>query len=155
MPLTFDKAKFFDWLWRIPLGVIFLCAAFGKIIDPVTFAESIYSYRLFPWWSLGPLAIFLPWVELWTGVLVLAGFWKKSAALIMSVLLLSFILAIGYNLARGLEFECGCFGSICFGTGGSGREAGFNLLWQDALLLICAVMLTLGYPRSRLNRKKN
>lgn len=143
MPDFCDRNKIFDWLWRVPLGLVFIYAAWGKIADPSAFALMIHNYRLFPLWSLGPLAIVLPWVEILAGILVLVGFGKRPASLILGVLLVSFMLAVGFNLYRGLDFNCGCFS----GGGGGGREAGFNLLWQDALLLICAVMLTLGLPR--------
>ena len=141
-PSPATKNIFFDWLWRIPLGSVFIYAAWSKIIDPESFAQMIDNYRLFPAWSHGPLAIVLPWLEIWAGLLVILGVWKREAAFILGVLLVSFILAVGYNLYRGLDFQCGCFG----GSSG-GRQAGFNLLWQDGLLMICAIGLVLGIPK--------
>ena len=129
----------FDWLWRLPLGLVFIYASLEKIADPDAFALTIDNYRLFPVFSIGPLAIVLPWLELWAGGLVITGIWKRPAALILGVLLTGFILAVGFNLYRGLDFECGCFGS-------GSRQAGINLLWQDGLLLICAIMLFLKKP---------
>ena len=136
------KTRVFDWLWRVPLSLVFIYAALEKIADPAAFALTIDNYRLFPPWSLAPLAIALPWLELWAGLLVLVGFWKRPAAFILGILLIAFMMAVGYNLYRGLDFECGCFGS-------GSRRAGINLMWQDALLLVCAIMLILKRPRSR------
>ncbi|MDL2260384.1 DoxX family membrane protein [Deltaproteobacteria bacterium OttesenSCG-928-K17] len=122
------------YLWRLPLAVVFCYAAIEKIIDPADFARTIHNYRLLPLEAVAPLAITLPWVEIWAGLLVLTRSWGKAAALILAGLLVVFMLAVGFNLARGLDFECGCFGS-------GGRQAGLNLLWQDGLLLICALMV--------------
>ena len=137
-----NREKIFDWLWRLPLGVVFVYAAWEKIMDPADFAATIYNYRLFPLPVIAPLAIALPWLEITAGLMVLAGVWKRAAALILGVLLVSFIAAVGFNLVRGLDFECGCFGS-------GSRRAGINLLWQDALLLVCATALVFKRPRLR------
>lgn len=113
-----------------------------KIIDPAAFAQTIDNYRLFPAFSIGPLAIVLPWLEMITALAVLIGGpWKRPAALILAVLLISFMLAVGFNLARGLDFQCGCFGSA-----DGGRRAGLTLLIQDALLLVCAIGLIWRWP---------
>ena len=128
-----------DWLCRLALGLTFIYAAVGKIHDPAEFAAVIVNYRLFPAAVIGPLAIWLPWLELWAGFLILTGLSRRPAALLLGLMLVSFMLAVGFNLYRGLDFECGCFGVL--GASGGGRQAGFNLLWQDGLLLLCAAFL--------------
>ncbi len=132
--------RFFDWLWRLPLGLVFIYAALEKIIDPEAFALVIDNYRLLPQRLVAPVALTLPWLELWAGVLVLIGLWKRAAALILAGLLTAFLVAVSYNLYRGLDFECGCFGS-------GSRQAGIDLLWQDGLLLVCALGLVFKRPR--------
>ena len=52
---------------RILLGLIFLAAALPKIADPPGFAKAIWAYGLFPPWSINPLALLLPWLELVCG----------------------------------------------------------------------------------------
>lgn len=134
--------RVFDWIFRLALSLVFAYAAVEKIIDPAAFAQTIDNYRLFPAFSIGPLAIVLPWLEMITALAVLIGGpWKRPAALILAVLLISFMLAVGFNLARGLDFECGCFGSA-----DGGRRAGLTLLIQDALLLVCAIGLIWRKP---------
>ncbi|KXS56328.1 MAG: hypothetical protein AMR96_03285 [Candidatus Adiutrix intracellularis] len=122
-----------EWLCRLSLGLIFIYAALPKITDPTAFALTLNNYRLFPLVTITPLAFILPWLEFWAGILVLCDYWKRPAALILGILLTSFILIVSYNLYRGLDFECGCFGN--------GRRTGMTLLEQDALLLACAVIL--------------
>lgn len=130
-----------SWLWQMPLGLVFIYAAWGKIQDPAAFAITLDNYRLLPLTLIGPLAILLPWLEMVAGILVTAGLWKREAALILGILLIIFMTAVSFNLARGLDFDCGCFGS------GQSRGA-FSLLWQDALLLVCAAMVIIK-PKKR------
>jgi len=119
------------------LGLVFAYAAVEKIAAPAAFALTIDNYRLFLKAAIGPIAIILPWLELIAALgVIIGGPWKRPGALILAVLLISFMLAVGFNLARGLDFECGCFGSI-----DGSREAGLTLLVQDALLLVCAAGL--------------
>lgn len=120
------------WLCRLVLALVFTYAAWDKILDPAGFALSIDNYRLFPLPLIGPMAIFLPWLEIWAALMLFVKRWRRAAALILGALLITFILAVGFNLLRGLDFECGCFGS-------GGRQAGLILLIQDGMLLICAL----------------
>lgn len=131
-----NKEKIADILWSLPLALVFLYAAWEKIAYPASFAQTIANYHLFPGWSIGPLALILPFVELWAALLLFAAKWRKAAALILAVLLISFITAVGFNLGRGLDFDCGCFGP-------DGRRAGLRLLIQDSLLLFCALAILL------------
>lgn len=136
-PSVRPAEKAINWVCRLALGLVFAYAAVEKIIDPAAFAQTIDNYRLFPAATIGPLAIVLPWLEMTAALAVLAGGpWQRPAALILAVLLISFMLAVGFNLARGLDFQCGCFGSA-----DGGRRAGLTLLIQDGLLLLCAAWL--------------
>lgn len=94
---------------QIALGAIFVAAALPKIIDPPSFAQMIYNYRLLPGFALNPLALVLPWIELLAGLALILGIWRRTAAAFVGAMLLSFIIAIGINLARGHAVNCGCF----------------------------------------------
>jgi uncharacterized membrane protein YphA (DoxX/SURF4 family) len=96
---------------RILLGLVFIAAALPKIADPPGFAKAIWAYALFPPWSLNPLALLLPWLELFCGLALCLGRWTPAAVLWTSALLLSFSLALAINLARHHPIDCGCFGS--------------------------------------------
>jgi putative oxidoreductase len=96
---------------RILLGLVFIAAALPKIADPPGFAKAIWAYALFPPWSLNPLALLLPWLELVCGLALCLGRWLRAAALWCAALLLSFSVAIAINLARHHPTDCGCFGT--------------------------------------------
>lgn len=69
----------------------------------------IYNYRLVPGGFVNALGLVLPWVELFAGIALILGVWKREAAILVGLLLLVFIVAIGVNLARGHAVDCGCF----------------------------------------------
>lgn len=92
------------------LGGVFIAAAFPKIMHPADFALAVMRYRLLPWFLINAFAIYLPWLELLSGILLVAvPSWRKPAALIVAGLLVVFTAAIVLNLIRGLDIACGCF----------------------------------------------
>jgi len=93
------------------IGMIFVYASFHKIADPSGFAKIIYGYGLFPNISVNLIAIAVPFIELTAGTALIAGVYPKSAALIISGLVVLFMIAVSANLIRGHEFDCGCFSS--------------------------------------------
>jgi uncharacterized membrane protein YphA (DoxX/SURF4 family) len=96
---------------RLILSLVFIGAALPKLLDPPGFAKAIWAYQLFPAWSLNPLALVLPWLELLCGLALCFGIWLRAATLWVGALLLAFCLALAINLARGHSVDCGCFGA--------------------------------------------
>jgi uncharacterized membrane protein YphA (DoxX/SURF4 family) len=94
---------------QLGLGAIFFIAALPKVADPPSFAHMIYNYRLVPGALVNALALTMPWVEILAGLALLLGFWRREAAIVVGLLVLVFIAAIGFNLARGHAVDCGCF----------------------------------------------
>ena len=63
---------------RLALGGVFVYAAWTKLRQPwVVFAFSIDAYHVLPEWAVTLVARTLPWVELMTGLLLLAGRWMR------------------------------------------------------------------------------
>src|SRR5260370_620916 len=72
---------------RLLLGGLFVYASLDKIANPPAFARIVYQ-----WQVLGPVpsnlvAVILPWLEALAGVLLLAGIWRREAALVVALLL--------------------------------------------------------------------
>lgn len=127
---------------RMLLGLIFLAAALPKIADPPGFAKAIWAYGLFPPWSINPLALLLPWLELVCGLALCLGRWTRAAALWCSILLLAFSLALAIDLARHHPTDCGCFGSS---SQRSEAERMVDMRWalgRDLGLLLLAIQLS-------------
>jgi uncharacterized membrane protein YphA (DoxX/SURF4 family) len=137
-------------LLAIVVGGVFVYASWDKVLAPADFARIVYHYRLIgPNAWLGPqpanlLAITLPWVELVTGLLMIAGLWRREAAVSAAGMLVMFLVAISWALMLGIDIEnCGCFSVT-----GAGRGFGLKLLVTDAVLLIAAGLVVVG-PAAR------
>jgi uncharacterized membrane protein YphA (DoxX/SURF4 family) len=97
---------------RIVLGMIFIFASYGKIINPYGFALSIASYQMLPLSVINIFAIIMPWLEMIAGILLVLGFRIRANALIINMMLVVFIIAISQALLRNLMLsDCGCFSS--------------------------------------------
>lgn len=94
---------------QILLGTVFVVAALPKIADPPSFAHMIYNYRMLPGGLVNLAGLFLPWFELLAGVALVLGLWRRTATVAIGALLVVFIAAIGFNLARSNPIDCGCF----------------------------------------------
>jgi putative oxidoreductase len=94
---------------QIALGAIFVVAALPKIADPPSFAHMIYNYRILPGGLINFSALVMPWVEVLAGLALILGIWVKPARWLVTLLLVTFMIAISINLARGNAIDCGCF----------------------------------------------
>jgi cobalt-zinc-cadmium efflux system protein len=117
---------------RLILGGVFVYASFDKILHPHEFAEVVYNYQILPDALVNFTAILLPWLELSAGVFLILGLFLRGALFTCNVLLAVFLVALAFNLARGLDIDCGCFSSsVGPSTGGSM----ILYLLRDAFLL--------------------
>ena len=98
-----------EFVARLLLGATFIYASYHKILAPAEFAKIVYGYGLFPGELINLIAIVLPFVELIAGFALVLGFYPRSAAMIIMAMLILFILILSINIARGYEFDCGCF----------------------------------------------
>ena len=120
---------------RVVLGCVFIYASLDKIRHPELFAEALYNYQLSPEVAVNLVALWLPWLELLSGGLLVLGVWVRGSSLILSGLMIVFLAALGVNLARGLDIHCGCFT-----TQGSDPMT-IITLFRDSLFLILALFL--------------
>jgi uncharacterized membrane protein YphA (DoxX/SURF4 family) len=102
-------------LCRLVLGGLFLLAAGLKLSDPQAFAGAVKAFRIVPLDTVPYVTFAIPWSETVFGLALVLGFWSRSAALGLGILLLGFITGMGVVLARGEVVECGCFGKF-FGS---------------------------------------
>ncbi len=93
------------------LAAFFVVAGFAKIADPPGFAHEVHNYGLVPAAAVNAMALVLPWLEVVVGLGLFFGLARRSAAKILAILLLVFIIALSINLARGRPVDCGCFGT--------------------------------------------
>jgi uncharacterized membrane protein YphA (DoxX/SURF4 family) len=100
------------WVLRAGLAALFLYAGIAKIADVRTFAVDVANYRMLPAALVGPFAAAIPGVELVCGVGLLRNRSARAAALLATGMLLAFTAAAVQALARDINIDCGCFGSV-------------------------------------------
>src|SRR5215210_1908273 len=116
-PILNSQSSILNWLshpWltvrvQIALGAIFVVAALPKIADPPSFAHMVYNYRVLPGALINMTALVMPWIELLCGLALILGVWTRPARTIVAAMLVTFIVAIAFNLARNNAIDCGCF----------------------------------------------
>lgn len=127
--------RFFYHGARLILGVIFIYASYDKILNPGAFAEVIYNYRILPDPLINITAIFLPWLEMLMGVFLMFGFWMPGTVMWCNILFVAYIGALCFNLARGLDVDCGCFSTS------KGSSITIETILWDAAFLALSVYL--------------
>jgi len=133
-----DLSRILPLVIRMILGIVFLLASIDKILHPEIFAEAVYNYHLLPDAIINLTAIVLPWIELLVGLCLVSGIWAPGAGLLSALLLMVFLGAILFNVARGLDIDCGCFILT------DKADSTASMLWyvvRDALLLLMALYL--------------
>ena len=95
---------------QILVGFLFVWAAISKLANLTEFYGSILAYEMpIPKALSGGMAIVLPWVEFFLGLMLLINLWPWSAHCGAILLLGLFVSATGQAWARGLRISCGCF----------------------------------------------
>lgn len=127
-------------LIRIGLGIIFVYAAVPKILRPDEFADAINNYRILPVFLINLMAICLPYVELLIGIFLIFGFRLKAVSFGSLALMIIFIIAILSAWIRGIDVNCGCFGT--------GEEIiSYKEIIRDIIFLLMALITFLKTPK--------
>lgn len=107
-------------LARVAIGGLMIFTAYLKLkpadgllaSGPQTFALNIKAYQILPDHLVMLAAFVIPWAELLAGLLLLLGLRARAASLVLCLLLASFTVGVVSVIARGMNIECGCFGSF-------------------------------------------
>jgi uncharacterized membrane protein YphA (DoxX/SURF4 family) len=130
-------------LARLILGGLFAYMGLAKALDPVAFLKLVREYDLmqFPL-LLNSTAALLPWVEVFCGLLLLAGVGVRGGAMILGGMLVPFTAAVvarawDIHLTQAIpfcavKFDCGC---------GTGEVSICGKVVENSLLLLLALWL--------------
>jgi hypothetical protein len=124
-------------VFRLVLGGLFVYAGAVKALEPLDFAQDIRNYRLVGQSLSFIAAVVLPWLEILAGAFLIAGTWKRGAALTISGLLVFFIFLTLVTMLRGIDVDCGCFGSLS-------RRSGWGVVLEDLGMLYLGLCLLLA-----------
>ena len=112
---------------QLAAGLIFVYAALPKIADLRAFAGSVHNFHLEPFGvpvaAVNLLAMTIPWIELTAGLAMLLGIKTRAGAFVYVGLMTLFTLGVVAAMARGLSFDCGCFGKATSTTVGAKKLA--------------------------------
>ena len=96
---------------RLLLAVVFVVAGLAKLVDRAGSRQALIDFGV-PTRLVTSLAVLLPLAELAVAVALIPTASAWLGALGALALLLLFVAAIGYNLARGRTPDCHCFGQL-------------------------------------------
>jgi uncharacterized membrane protein YphA (DoxX/SURF4 family) len=128
-----DRGKLLLLGMRVLLGGIFVYASVDKILHPAAFAKIVYNYQILPGQLINITAIVLPWLELLLGVCLICAIWLPGSLFLGNLLLITFFSALLFNVARGLDINCGCFSTS------AQDPAGTSVAWyivRDGMFLL-------------------
>jgi uncharacterized membrane protein YphA (DoxX/SURF4 family) len=136
-------------LARWVLGAVFIYVGLNKALYPAEFLKLVRQYDLVqnsP--LLNSIAATVPWVEIFCGLLLLAGIAVRGTALMLILMLVPFTVvvfrrALAIQAAQhiafcAVKFDCGC---------GTGEVFICRKLPENILLILFAVWLLAGYGR--------
>jgi uncharacterized membrane protein YphA (DoxX/SURF4 family) len=142
-------ADTFAVLARWLLGAVFVYLGLSKALHPAEFLKLVRQYDLVQnSLPLNSIAAFLPWFEVFCGLLLLAGIAVRGTAVLLITMLVPFtvvvfrralaIQAIQHIPFCAVKFDCGC---------GTGEVFICRKLLENFLLMAFACWLLAGYGR--------
>lgn len=131
---------------RLVVGGVLLVAGALKVIDLPSSVAAVAAYELVPGWAERLIGWVLPFLELGLGLLLVAGLFTRTVAVIAGLLVAVFLLAVFAAAARRLSIDCGCFGGG--GQVAPGQTAyAWEIVRDLGLLALCGWLV--WRPRSR------
>lgn len=144
-----DWEECLTWLYhflRLALAGIFIYAGVIKLLGPKAFAHAMAQYDLLPEGLLPLVAIGLPALEVLAGIGLILE--VRSSLGIIFVLLLMFLVILGYAVWQNLDIDCGCFTADELDAQHSVTIA----FWRDLMMIGAALFL---YWRRRSRTPQN
>lgn len=92
------RSEYASLIVRVPLGLYFIMAGLLKLNDVNVFIEVVKSYNLLSGNVATLVGILIPYLEIGVGGLMILGLWTTLAGILASVLLSSYIYAIGLSV---------------------------------------------------------
>jgi uncharacterized membrane protein YphA (DoxX/SURF4 family) len=112
---AFDDMKrpavaLFFLILRIAVAGVFIVAGASKTGNPAKFLDQILTLGFIPYPVAYLAALYLPWVEIVAGVMLLTLRFTCAASVLLILLTASFISILSIAHVAGTQADCGCFG---------------------------------------------
>ncbi|MDZ4286549.1 MAG: MauE/DoxX family redox-associated membrane protein [Prosthecobacter sp.] len=128
--------KLLRLLLQLVFGSVFIYAGALKAWQPMIFLDDVRSFALVPDPYAALLAMFLPWLEIFSGLAVITGVLRRGGLLLLNASLTMFLAALLIAWSRGTDIRCGCFGD----SGGATSNY-VELIVRDVVLLALGIYL--------------
>ena len=134
-------------LARLVLGGVWLWAGLAKLPHPQTSISAVRAYQLLPTGLAETVGHVLPWLEVVVGACLVLGLLLRFTGVVSGLLLVAFVIGMISVWSRGLEIDCGCFGS-----GGPNPDASKQYPWEIArdVGLLALSLFVVWRPRTAL-----
>lgn len=136
-------ASILSLVLRLGLGGIFVASGVAKLAHLEQFYLTAQGYKMLTPELIQLYAGWLPWLEILAGASLILGLFTRFGAMLASLLLGSFLIALGWVLLRGEAIECGCFLG-----GGPSKPVTWELWGRDLMMLAGSLSLLKLRPDS-------
>jgi uncharacterized membrane protein YphA (DoxX/SURF4 family) len=126
---------------RLGLAGVWLYAGGTKVGDLAASGRAVNAYRIMPFDVAQVIGAMLPFVEIVVGLLLLAGLATRVSAAFSVLLLAVFVAGIASAWARGLQIDCGCFGSGGQLAAGESPTYGWEIARDLGFLVLAGYLL--------------
>lgn len=133
--MTKSWKKWLALLLRLGFGLLLSVASVNKIIHPFEFAEALDNYSVLGEGLSRWVAVWLPYLEAMTGLLLIIGIWLDAAVTINGLLMLIFLVLVSQAYGRGLDIRCGCYSLEGEST------IGLMKVFENGLFMGCSILL--------------
>src|SRR5687768_16739849 len=99
-------------LLELLIGGIMVISAWLHLQNSMLFYVHVAQYRIVPTALLPFFVQTMPWLLLFTGMMIIGHCGQPSTCLVGAVIFLLFTLGQLWVMWKGYDIECGCFGSV-------------------------------------------
>lgn len=132
------------WTIYLALGGVFVWAGIAKLMDPNAFLSSILTYEVFPRSLAVAAALFVPYLELCVGFSLATGALRRGGRWLAIGMTVAFTGLLIQAAARGLDADCGCFGSQAYAS-----EAGYTWPIARDILMLAGLSVAVAIDKRR------
>jgi len=109
--ISFESGRLTDTLYHVfrwGLAALFIVSGVTKLVAPYRFAVLLDAFGILPEVLILPTAVFLPIVEILAGGGLVLN--VRGSLAVIALLMVLFMMVLGYGIWLGLDVDCGCFG---------------------------------------------
>lgn len=137
--VDFFTSPYFLLFARLCVGGVFLASAITKLMDREGTAVSMSRYPFLPGGFGRFIAYTFPYLELAVGLLLIFGLFTRYAAIASVAMYILFTGLITYDLTKGQNQSCHCFGRL------SAEKLTPVAVVRNLLLLTLSVLVFAGF----------